>query len=868
MAGKKTGSRAKKSKNNTESTSAAGSAKKYNVPDPHNGHDYSWLEEDTLPRVDDPELHRKSLIVLKVLEEQNLDYGRFNWGLNWGNDASRNVPEMQRARGSFRGEYLVPTLHNVRFPPRTLAKGPRPPNAQGELDAFALSLVGHRLRDELRAFEKGYSNLKPENFTSEEGFKSVSYEDIQDKVLTLCPVLFALLYMLVTCIFRRGRWESNGKDSDFFIVIMIACMAFNLSSANNAMQRLLGYYFYAKHVPKAVITLLSEINICMSYPSIIDTLSTINKAVRKAMREAVEKFPVLFVHDNIRIKQAVRSQRHNNQTVTDSGTAMSVLVLPESARPAWEDPEAVRALRQHVENQRVLGNPLRITFSDLNCPIRQARVLSHKLFHLLDILRAIPGCKNLDILSSPILQRPPGEHELKFGPDYRTRQYMLETRPIDESLYSGNLMVIQDFLRQVALDSGNSLIRLTLERLIPWVGDELTIARLRALQWQRQEECNGYDRLDPFIFIFGWFHALLCLVTSIFENHRGSAAGLGFAHSVLALGRTGFSENMRQHRPDYHTVKEFLMHEFEARIRGLWLWITGTTTLDELKTWIETPGRTPEEILEAAKRIQLERVSKQAVSLYNIEMEEAEDTDPVFLNTLIQLRDLEMFWDLRHAIKHGLVGHMEDLIPDLLVFFTGGRNANYARQMYEILLLLYHESTPAIRYSIREHCWLVNMKGQKNSFYPVDQRQELNNKGIRDYGPPPQGKTSWEDYEKASPLIPLHADVVEHVEDMVHKVQRSHIHKDPSWEKELEILLKDHAETQLLTPVLGRNFATKSDRGKDYFKLGTVALQDKDGLAKYEARRAPFFRSRETENDLSDCLHPLPQPPSERLGTP
>lgn len=74
------------------------------------------------------------------------------------------------------------------------------------------------------------------------------------------------------------------------------------------------------------------------------------------------------------------------------------------------------------------------------------------------------------------------------------------------------------------------------------------------------------------------------------------------------------------------------------------------------------------------------------------------------------------------------------------------------------------------------------MKGRKDSFYPVDQRQELSNKNIRvriynglglflmriyEYGPPPQGGTTWEDYEKRSPIIPLLADVVEHVETRV-----------------------------------------------------------------------------------------------------
>ncbi|KAG8720930.1 hypothetical protein FRC08_017167 [Ceratobasidium sp. 394] len=110
----------------------------------------------------------------------------------------------------------------------------------------------------------------------------------------------------------------------------------------------------------------------------------------------------------------------------------------------------------------------------------------------------------------------------------------------------------------------------------------------------------------------------------------------------------------------------------------------------------------------------------------------------------------------------------------------------------------------------------------------------------QEYGPPPQGGTSWEDYAKASLLIPMYADIIEHVESSVQKVQRSAIHKDSGWEKDLEILLKEHAKTQLLVPVPGWKFASKSDKGKDFMKLGSIAVQEKK-LAKYETQRAPFF---------------------------
>ncbi|KAG8753923.1 hypothetical protein FRC12_011370 [Ceratobasidium sp. 428] len=720
----------------------------------------------------------------------------------------------------------------------------------------------------MRSFESSYENVQPAAFTQREFLKSMDFDSIESLVHALCPTIFCLFYMLSTCIYRRQHWASNKSDANFFIVMVVCCMAYQLSSANNAFQRLFGYYFKAKKTPKGVVDMLSDLNLCMSYRSTLDTCNTLSVSIRQAAIEAVHSRPFIGVHDNFRAQKKVASQRSNRQTVTDNGTAITVIVLPDSARPAWESPEEVRALRSHIEQQRALGAPLRVKVEDLLDPVRQTRVLAHKLGHIFAILRAIPCLKGLAILSDPCLQYPPSWHQLKSGPEYITEMYMLGTRPIDESSYSGNLLVIQEAMRQLGFDFGDPLVKLALERIIPWIGDELTIARLRMLIWLRREDKNAYDRLDPLLLVFGWFHAQMCLAFSTFENHRGSVAGFGLARTVHTLQRTGFTMNMRKVRADYHTVKECLMHTCEASIRDCWLEATQTTTLDELKTWMNDPTRTVEEVLDLGKRIQRTRVSRQAPPLYQAHLRRSgEQPDEVFMATLLRNRDLELYWDLGHAVKHGDVGHMEDLIPDLLSYFTGSGNANYARQMYEILQTLYYESTDAMRHGIRENCWLVNMSGRKNGFYPVDKRQELNNGGLRSHGPAPTSAGTWEDIANASPLIPLMMDVVKHVEDSVTGIRRSRIHKDPDWEDDLLVLMHDHSLTKVMVPVPGRLDAATSTPCKDVFKLGSIKLQDTDTLAKYAAQREPFFRSRVTTNDFS-CYLPPPPPAPERPEPP
>ncbi|KAG8793014.1 hypothetical protein FRC12_004162 [Ceratobasidium sp. 428] len=260
------------------------------------------------------------------------------------------------------------------------------------------------------------------------------------------------------------------------------------------------------------------------------------------MHAVVQSFPVLFIHNDLCIKHAVQSQHQDNQTVTDDGTAMSVIILPKSACPALENLEAIWELQ-----------------SQFNSLHASAQTVS-----LFDILCTIHGFKKLKILASSLLHCLAGQHELASGPEHITKQFMPGTCLIDESSYSENIMVIQEFIQQLGLGSGEPLVNLALNRKVPWAGDELTMPLLRLLQWQRLEENNAYDRLDPFTILLGWLHLLMNLSSAMFEDCWGSMTGLGFAHITEILSCTGVSENMRNSCPHYHTVEELLMHTFEA----------------------------------------------------------------------------------------------------------------------------------------------------------------------------------------------------------------------------------------------------------------------------------------------------------------
>ena len=53
--------------------------------------------------------------------------------------------------------------------------------------------------------------------------------------------------------------------------------------------------------------------------------------------------------------------------------------------------------------------------------------------------------------------------------------------------------------------------------------------------------------------------------------------------------------------------------------------------------------------------------------------------------------DILQYIVLDQAIKHGDVGLMEDMLPQLLFWFMGGRNSNYATEVLELLQGLHRE---------------------------------------------------------------------------------------------------------------------------------------------------------------------------------
>ncbi|KAG8728773.1 hypothetical protein FRC12_021505 [Ceratobasidium sp. 428] len=450
------------------------------------------------------------------------------------------------------------------------------------------------------------------------------------------------------------------------------------------------------------------------------------------------------------------------------------------------------------------------------------------------------------------------------GSGHKTRYFMLGTVPINESSVGGNMQVITELLHGTELDSQeNQKLLGTGVRFIPIVGDQMTAARIRALKALRIRDPNGYERLSWAVIVPGWFHILLNLGMSTFDAHRGSDHTTTFYQDLKLLNRVGLNMNMRKSRPDFFTNDEFLQHKLAGLIRSLWMHYAGQDTLEGLVDWVKSSS--VDMLAETAQRIYFERVASSAVE----SLASGPELDETLYNSILQTRDLLQYYSVRKAIQTGNVGWLEDLLPNLVVYFKGCERHNYAQELAEAMQWMHHEATPEMRDAIRDHVWLVNTSGQPNAFYECDRLQEFNNGKQKQFGPPPQ-TTSWETHKEVSPAIPVLGEIAQQLEDNLFDFHRTKVHKDVSAELDINLLASRHLTSKIHQHIPNRKLSVKADNTKDYVKIGTESLINTNWLSKLAENREQYIQLMSTEQIYSlespaDPSSPQPDPNTMQL---
>lgn len=457
------------------------------------------------------------------------------------------------------------------------------------------------------------------------------------------------------------------------------------SHHNSQFAKFVTTFLRSQGAPAKTVDLLQAFGLTMSHQWSNRSLTHISANEMTTAREMVQTLPFVMTHDNVNIPFRVFTQRLDNQSHFDSGTASTVFFQP-NAPP--EPPLCNRTLQEYRAqgSKTPLTAPEIYKLSQMVAPSQFDRDVYHVLCYLVDSPDFdLAGYSHhnhpLFTPSSPVTQLP-------IGQVYATRQFMLGTEHIEEASYDGNDQVMQAIAHQLGLDSEEEMKKTGLERVIVWIGDQLTAERLRGLYKFRAQDHNSYDRLDWMIVIFGWFHLQMAFANSLHKQYLGTTAGRGLMHAFTLLERKGL-HTVQTRGPFHQNLHDAIISVAEAHFRTCWKVVGEVDSLSNLRS------KTPTELQTLARKI-VETLAS-STTIEDIDMLPDEDQDQELRNAVLWNRDVLRYIDLDEAIRGGDVGIMEQTLPYLAFRFAEGGNFKYTIEVLELLQGLHHDWPPEIR---------------------------------------------------------------------------------------------------------------------------------------------------------------------------
>ncbi|KEP45875.1 hypothetical protein V565_234490, partial [Rhizoctonia solani 123E] len=339
------------------------------------------------------------------------------------------------------------------------------------------------------------------------------------------------------------------------VTLLTNALAFQLSNKNNQMQKPIYIYLKAKGVPKSYFFFFQKAGLSLSYEWSRKALEHISAAAMDKAIAAFEDKPCISVYDNIRLAQAVKHERASHKTVTDNGTAMTVVPMRDSERVTalLRDPDAIDAHWANITQRYRSGNIYdhQLTAADLYDHPGFSHWGDRMTSNVLQFLYETPGLEKSPKRKHGLLRPLPPVHQL---PPTKDIFYMLEPVPMEEQSYGGNYGITKELPRQLKADTDEKLVLCARTRMGPWTGDSLTIQRLRQLQRMKANDSNRLERMQHIIPVFGWMHLDMNLCNAISYHHFSESSNSGLARDAAALSRSGLTKPTKSRGPAYHTV--------------------------------------------------------------------------------------------------------------------------------------------------------------------------------------------------------------------------------------------------------------------------------------------------------------------------
>ncbi|KAJ7262056.1 hypothetical protein C8J57DRAFT_1719626 [Mycena rebaudengoi] len=432
----------------------------------------------------------KVLTVLDCMSSQGLALPHFLDSLSWGNAACHANAKVRYHRTALMvSDELPQILERWHRPPRRSGsrQGARPAGARLVLEKFANSCVSSCIEREIKLSAPLF--LSPPKELSEEHLTSFDFNEFKSRVKRRNPTLWSLLRHSAYSALQESR--NKEKDPEMVILNIISQIQYTRSHRRARISKLWAIYLKACGLSARAFDALHLLGITMSHKWTANAYGQLSDSAMQDVRARIQKSPFSISHDNADFPLRVFSQRLHNQSHFVSGVAGTIWILPARAALSLQ---ANRLLQVH----RALACSEMFDFADVlyGDPAADARMEAQNTHFVLRLLLDSPEFADYPGHGTAALDPPPPVHKLQTGPENATHDFILGTESFEVASYDGVVRAMHQFFRQLHLDTEDEQRKTALERVIPWLGDQLTVERLRGLWKYRHEDYNSFDRLD------------------------------------------------------------------------------------------------------------------------------------------------------------------------------------------------------------------------------------------------------------------------------------------------------------------------------------------------------------------------------------
>ncbi|KAL1753879.1 hypothetical protein FB107DRAFT_216807 [Schizophyllum commune] len=590
------------------------------------------------------------------------------------------------------------------------------------------------------------------------------------------------------------------------------------SGLSPSVQSIIGTYFMATGAQRQHFSVLSRMGITMGYTSIIasgdraatgrspGTLVQLSNACRATAQRLAATRLFGVVYDNINMSVRIAEQIVGRKNAQENGTCATVFPLHNVA---LDDLDASK-LESGIRNAPPLTEKsLRLTDEEQtlyrNCMV-------HTILRIIVNHGGVGFLKHKDTLKA-CLPRSVDAIDV-----HKTSLHPLPAMEIDENKLTGNVEIMESILKELQLDiNANGYTG----HISIVAGDQLTLARQRAIQHVRVGHEVGFQAWRHIVLMPGLFHAKIADCHGVLETHFGrpqsgprSPGSLSFHNQCL--GRLPI---VLTSLPPFRTTRDLIFVSLYARILHCLLLVTKTANLDEaartLGSW-DTLYAAAERILDTfadADRVQELREEREP---------EERERDMVFENAVLYVRDALLTREFSDAIKAGDSGRVLVILKLWVFSYRGSGRTKYAHEMLHLLHNILHVWPTGIRRAILQN-WLQNPTGKPNAFVEIDLIQEHLNYWIKRIYKADGDGHSWTWLAMITPTISILRSLANHVNSELGARQGKR-HTAPTMDRDIARLMDSLEKYEVYTVKPGRVLDFEEKPVPDVIAVGMAAL--------------------------------------------